>query len=680
MRRWAVLAILLLAGAATAQTVRLDGGLNRLSSMINALTASATAETDPFWAQVGTLYHFDSAAGTSTIYLDTKTGARQLQVCTGGGVSGGTFYDAIGGKWGGAVNSLSTFRTMVGGLYISGSPQGDKRMPGPGAGYTMEVWLYAASSSPGIAFIMDAGNGLGFPSGYSWELNFVAGSLVLTLAANSTNLVLANVPISLNAWHYFAFGGAAPHTRHCAYLDGVRVGDQTTAALALSGAVIFTMTGSSCAPGASFGGGYSGYTAGSFPGRIDEFRVTYADRYACAATIPVPTAPFPDQWTTSTAASVAVLVPSPLTYTQGTTVTTTVSLSRTPADNADPVTLSAVFGGPSGMAVTFSPNPVTGASSVMTLTSATGATVDTSYLIAIQGDWAGRPVPTAQFSAVPQIRAYSYSGTTTDIAIPPGTTSVDVYAWGAGGGGNYVAACSGLCNTAGGGGGFASSTILVGSATSVRLTVGGGGGGVASSATPGAGGFGGGGAGGTGVHAGSGGGGQTLVQVGSTSTIAGGGGGSPINANSAYSGGAGGGATGVNGYVTGDAGGCRGPFGSGGTQAAGGAGGAATCAAAGTAGALGVGGVGGAGTNGSGGGGGGGYYGGGGGGGSNNATGPGGPGGGGSGYVVAGGYLEAGATSTPGQRAHTYYGDGAGAGGSTAGSAGGSGRVVLIFH
>jgi hypothetical protein len=263
---------------------------------------------------------------------------------------------------------------------------------------------------------------------------------------------------------------------------------------------------------------------------------------------------------------------------------------------------------------------------------------------------------------------FAATGANQTFAVPATTSSVNVYMWGAAGGGGYV----GGGNTAkAGAGAYVQGTLAVTPGATIRIVVGKGG--IAGSQVTT---YGGGGAGIPGNTCGSGGGRSAIQFTPGTDvvTVAGGGGGGYYNANG--TGGWGDATTGTGRAGSAAAGGNAVYGGKGGTQSAGGAAGQENYGGNPTAGSLYQGGNG---STWSGAGGGGGYYGGGGGG----AGEPiGGGGGGGSSLTTAltnfVGYNSSDGFSTP--FAGTYnpssiYGTAGGPG-----STGGDGRVVLVYY
>ena len=300
--------------------------------------------------------------------------------------------------------------------------------------------------------------------------------------------------------------------------------------------------------------------------------------------------------------------------------------------------------------------------------------------------------PQAGFTACAQ---FSYSGGDQTFVAPAGITSLNVKAWGAGGGG----AVSNVYGNGSAGGGYATGNLAVAAGSSLTVVVGGGGSAAATSAAAGNSAYGGGGAGSSATGAtplvGGGGGGRSAVQLTSTERLTAGGGGGGV-VDQAYNtfpvAGAGGGMTGLAGsnYALAGCGAAVGSGGQGGTQSAGGAGGVSVeTARNGSAGTALQGGAGGTGVpfasstgNSGGGGGGGGYNGGGGGNGDSNFTcGSQTAGGGGSSYTGAltGASTTPGAGSVAGNAGDSVYLAGVGAGGAQ-GAAGGNGLVVIQYN
>jgi hypothetical protein len=268
------------------------------------------------------------------------------------------------------------------------------------------------------------------------------------------------------------------------------------------------------------------------------------------------------------------------------------------------------------------------------------------------------------------VTAFSYTGANQTYTVPAGVTSIQVYMWGAGGGGKNA--------VYGGAGAMIQGVLTVTPGETLNIVVGGGGPAPTTTLTSA---YGGGGAQGIGDGGQSGGGGgRSAIQRGGTAVtddivVAGAGGGgtfSAIGGAATFSGTANnGGSTTVQGF--------------GGTQSAGGAGGAAGTYGTGTAGSRGQGGsvvnpI--SASSNDGGGGGAGYYGGGGGG--TNLSDAGG-GGGGSSFTgnlsLIPGQSVLGFNSTNGYSAPNagsiYYSAGVGSG--AANAAGGNGRIVIVF-
>ena len=300
--------------------------------------------------------------------------------------------------------------------------------------------------------------------------------------------------------------------------------------------------------------------------------------------------------------------------------------------------------------------------------------------------------PQASFTACTQ---FSYSGGDQTFTVPAGITSLNIKAWGAGGGGSV----SNAYGNGSAGGGYASGNLVVAAGNSLLVVVGGGGSAAAASATSGNSAYGGGGAGnsatGSAPLVGGGGGGRSGVQLTSVERLTAGGGGGGV-VDQAYNtfpvAGAGGCTSGLAGssYALAGCGAAVGSGGQGGTQSAGGAGGVSVeTARNGSAGTSLQGGAGGTGVpfasstgNSGGGGGGGGYYGGGGGNGDSNFTcGSQTAGGGGSSYTGAltAASTTAGAGSVAGNPGDSVYLPGVGAGGAQ-GAAGGNGLVVIQYN
>ena len=274
------------------------------------------------------------------------------------------------------------------------------------------------------------------------------------------------------------------------------------------------------------------------------------------------------------------------------------------------------------------------------------------------------------------------TATSTTYTVPAGCDTLQVKAWGAGGGGGTSGQVT--AGGAGGGGGYAEGTITVTPSEGLAIVLGGGGpGGTSPAAGDGGGGNGvtaaGGGTGGNegdskGGGAG-GGGGYAAVKRGATFLIqagggGGGGGGGEQSGAAGGAGGAGGGASGIVGSNGAGAGGGPGTSSSGGSAGTGGTSGSAD---------SGGNGANGGGSNGDGGGGGGGagHFGGGGGGRSSDRSGGG--GGGGSSLVTGTSTQEiAGAGTAAGNNGDADYGGTASLGGAAGGANGNPGRIVLI--
>ena len=284
------------------------------------------------------------------------------------------------------------------------------------------------------------------------------------------------------------------------------------------------------------------------------------------------------------------------------------------------------------------------------------------------GLYEGGDTATATVGAA-TVTTFSYTGAIQTFTVPAGVTSIQVYMWGAGGGGKNA--------VYGGAGAMIQGVLTVTPGETLNIVVGGGGSGPTTTLTAA---YGGGGAQGIGDNGQSGGGGgRAAIQRGGTAVtndivVAGAGGGgtfSAIGGAATFSGTANnGGSTTVQGF--------------GGTQSAGGAGGAAGTYGTGTAGSRGQGGsvvnpI--SASSNDGGGGGAGYYGGGGGG--TNLSDAGG-GGGGSSFTgnlsLIPGQSVLGFNSTNGYSApntgSTYYSAGVAAG--AANAAGGNGLVVIV--
>jgi hypothetical protein len=277
--------------------------------------------------------------------------------------------------------------------------------------------------------------------------------------------------------------------------------------------------------------------------------------------------------------------------------------------------------------------------------------------------------------AQPTQQAYQYTGAAQNYIVPPGVFSIEVRAWGGGGGSHLhgVACDNQVYPASGGGAGFVESTIAVTPGETLTVLVAGGGAGTLggpSALSVSA--FGGGGRGSVLADYGAGGGGRSAVRRGGAELLtAGGGGGATVDScGYALHGGVGGGTSGARGDQQ-----SAGYGGGGGTQSAGGAAGQggggcnANLVGPGQAGQAFQGG----GAGGAAGGGGGGYFGGGGGG----ATGcaGAGAGGGGSGFVLQG-MLFPGNGVEPGQANHPLIEVGVGRGGED-GLDGGPGLVII---
>lgn len=223
-----------------------------------AVTPSA-APTDPDFASVSLLLHLDGSDG-STTFTDSSGTPKTVTS------SGTAAISTTESKWGGASLGFGA------GGYLSSSSNAAYQM---GTGdFAVEMWVQFSAVNVQRNILDFRGSADGTP--WVWAINS-NGTLFTYFAVGSD--VSSTATFSANQWYHIALSRSSGTVRQ--YIDGVLDG-QVTMTGNLSGSTLWIAA--TAGGGGTWGGGY-----------IDDLRITKgSDRGYTGATIPVPTAAFPD--------------------------------------------------------------------------------------------------------------------------------------------------------------------------------------------------------------------------------------------------------------------------------------------------------------------------------------------------------------------------------------------------
>ena len=243
----------------TAYTFRVRA-VNGVGDGAWATTSSSVTPTsgDPFFSSVSLLLHMD---GTGSTFTDNSPSPKTITA------SGNATQSTAQSKWGGKS------------AYFDGS--GDYlSFPDLGIGtspFVIEMWFKAGAVNRYAQLI---GNESGL-AGFTLLLNNDNVGQVAVYAGAGLVVASSSGDWTDDAWHHLAFvrssGGGIS-----LYLDGTRYG---------TGSYSSSLTSSS----ATYVGTNAIFSNRDYAGYIDDLRITIgSDRGYTGATIPVPTAPFPD--------------------------------------------------------------------------------------------------------------------------------------------------------------------------------------------------------------------------------------------------------------------------------------------------------------------------------------------------------------------------------------------------
>jgi hypothetical protein len=234
-----------------------------MTALVNPFWYTAAAATDPNFASVVLLLHFDGANG-ATSFIDSSLAAHTVT--------------------GSASDALTTAQQKFGTASLNptslGASSADSADWAFGAGrFTIEAWVRATTAPSGFAGIVAQ-----YGSSIGWYLGFNGGSAVFYYSANGATPLLgvsALYTFTLNTWVHIAVDRDASNVVRV-YADGAVIGSATIATTFFDATNALVIGNDGLA------------SAGRrWLGQIDEVRITKGvARYAGAFT--PPTAPFPD--------------------------------------------------------------------------------------------------------------------------------------------------------------------------------------------------------------------------------------------------------------------------------------------------------------------------------------------------------------------------------------------------
>lgn len=212
-------------------------------------------ETDPYFANVAALMHFDGANG-STIIVDSSSHSQVVSLENSAAIS--TAQSKFGGS------SLSPGAAVIADVASLRAGVGD---------FTAEEWVYTTAKTGGV-FTICAG-GFSTKAALSFY-NAGANAGLFFEVGNTGTITTATGVVPLSTWTHIAL--VREGDDHRLYVNGLLVGSATTGPA--------NMTNGTTWVGRS---GYGGYLAGY----IDDFRLTIGvARYSGNFTPPA--APFPN--------------------------------------------------------------------------------------------------------------------------------------------------------------------------------------------------------------------------------------------------------------------------------------------------------------------------------------------------------------------------------------------------
>lgn len=197
--------------------------------IINPYThASAGGTTDPYFADVGLLIHFNALVGGNL--LDSSSHALTL-----GSAGGFPLLDTTNQNFG---VGCCDFATALGGS----TPGHDVSIAAASGGpidlsagdYTVEGWFYSRSGTAYILF------------GTTYLNHIMLLPTGTSLATTVENTTLPGGTISLNAWHHIALDMISDQAT--VYIDGVATGSPTAITRASWGTETFYVGGSQFGP------------------------------------------------------------------------------------------------------------------------------------------------------------------------------------------------------------------------------------------------------------------------------------------------------------------------------------------------------------------------------------------------------------------------------------------------
>lgn len=229
------------------------------------MAQAAGGGTDPYWANVVSLLHFDGADG-STTFTD-QTGKTWTP-------SGNAQIDTAQSKFGGASGLFDG-----GGDYLVTPASSDLEF-GSGNG-TIELWFNPLALPPVAGGLIQRDNSSGYAN---FSISYRASGRIeayfsLSSLPTAPAIISSSVTLTIGQWHHIAFVKVG--LTHTLYINGVNVGSVNAGSHPPTGLTKSTYIGSFDA---------SNYFVN---GHIDELRITKGVARYTASFTP-PTAPFPD--------------------------------------------------------------------------------------------------------------------------------------------------------------------------------------------------------------------------------------------------------------------------------------------------------------------------------------------------------------------------------------------------
>jgi len=228
------------------------------------------AGSDPFFSNVVFLWHADGANGATPNYTPTVG-----TVISGQGPGQGTLSTSTV-KYGTAsfASASDNIRSGTSAAYTIGT-----------ADYVFECWVYPTSLGAGTFSFVDFRPAVT----QGWYPNLVRSGADLLLGMNSLVRITGTGVMVVNAWNYVALARASGNTRM--YCGTTGTAPQVGATFVDSTSLIPVATGIYLCRSS-----FSGASLQAWVGNLDEVRFTIGTaRGYTGASIPIPTAAFPDQ-------------------------------------------------------------------------------------------------------------------------------------------------------------------------------------------------------------------------------------------------------------------------------------------------------------------------------------------------------------------------------------------------